>query len=323
MDTYLLKAKGLTKHFPVKGGFFNRTVGHVAAVNGVSLAIKKGETLGLVGESGCGKSTLGRLLLNLIDSTSGEVFFKGEDITNCDKSRMIALRRKMQIIFQDPYASLNPRMTVGSTLMEPMEIHGLFPSKEDRRKRVLELLDQVQLPSDAINKYPHEFSGGQRQRVCIARALAVDPEFIVCDEPVSALDVSVQAQIVNLLMDLQRDLRLAYLFITHDLKVVEHISNRVAVMYLGHIVEVADASELYTRAKHPYTQSLYSAIPHPDPDAHGSRIILEGDIPSPKNPPPGCHFHPRCRFATDRCGREYPEESSQSETHKYNCFNPL
>ena len=323
MSAYLLETRGLTKKFPVKGGLLNRAVGHIAAVTDVSLAIKRGETLGLVGESGCGKTTLGRLLLKLIDSTSGEILFKGEPITDYKKAKMGPLRRKMQIIFQDPYASLNPRMTVGNILMEPLEIHGIYLSKKERRNRVFDLLDQVKLPRDALERYPHEFSGGQRQRVCIARALAVEPEFIVCDEPVSALDVSVQAQIVNLLMDLQRELRLTYLFITHDLKVVEHISNRIAVMYLGHIVESADASDLYAKAKHPYTQALYSSVPQPDPGAHGKRIILKGDIPSPKKPPSGCHFHPRCRFVTDRCRWQYPSELNQSETHKYRCFNPL
>ncbi|CAM9873521.1 unnamed protein product [Chrysoparadoxa australica] len=236
---------------------------------------------------------------------------------------MREIRRKMQIIFQDPYASLNPRMTIGGILAEPMDIHGLFTGKEERKKRLYELLDQVQLPKDALNKYPHEFSGGQRQRICIARALAVEPEFIVCDEPVSALDVSVQAQVVNLLMDLQRDLGLTYLFIAHDLKVVEYISSRVAVMYLGNMIEVAESHELYGGARHPYTKALFSAIPKPNPNVHMDRILLEGDIPSPMNPPSGCHFHPRCWNATDKCRETYPGITDESATHQYKCHNPI
>ncbi|MBK24209.1 MAG: oligopeptide ABC transporter ATP-binding protein [Halobacteriovorax sp.] len=322
MSEYLLEVNNLTKKFPIKGGILGREVGAVYAVNDVSFKIKKGETLGLVGESGCGKTTLGRSLLRLIEPTSGEVFFNGVDITKLDADQMREMRRKMQIIFQDPYASLNPRMTVGGILAEPMEIHGLFKDKEERRKRLLQLLDQVQLPADALNKYPHEFSGGQRQRICIARALAVEPEFIVCDEPVSALDVSVQAQVVNLMMDLQKDLGLTFLFIAHDLKVVEYISNRVAVMYLGNMVEVAESHELYGGARHPYTKALFSAIPNPNPNVTHDRIILEGDIPSPMNPPSGCHFHPRCWNATDECRGSYPPVTEESLTHAYRCYNP-
>jgi len=320
---YLIEVKNLTKRFPIKGGLFGKEVGAVRAVNNISFKIKKGETLGLVGESGCGKTTLGRSILRLIEPTSGEVFYNGEDIIKFDSDRMRAVRRKMQIIFQDPYASLNPRMTVGAILSEPMEIHKLNPGKEARKKRLYELLDQVQLPKDALNKYPHEFSGGQRQRVCIARALAVEPEFIVCDEPVSALDVSVQAQVVNLLMDLQKDLGLTYLFIAHDLKVVEYISNRVAVMYLGNMVEVAESHELYGGSRHPYTKALFSAIPQPNPNISHDRIILEGDIPSPMNPPSGCHFHPRCWMAKDECKQDYPSITNQSETHEFKCHNPI
>lgn len=322
MSEYLLEVNNLTKKFPIKGGIFGREVGAVYAVNDVSFKIKKGETLGLVGESGCGKTTLGRSLLRLIEPSAGEIKFNGVDITELDADGMREMRRKIQIIFQDPYASLNPRMTVGGILAEPMEIHGLFTGKEERRKRLLQLLDQVQLPADALNKYPHEFSGGQRQRICIARALAVEPEFIVCDEPVSALDVSVQAQVVNLMMDLQKDLGLTFLFIAHDLKVVEYISNRVAVMYLGNMVEVAESHELYGAARHPYTKALFSAIPNPNPNVTHDRIILEGDIPSPMNPPNGCHFHPRCWNATEECKSSYPPVTEQSETHAYRCFNP-
>ncbi len=322
MSEYLIEVKDLCKTFPIKGGLLGREVGAVKAVNNVSFKIKKGETLGLVGESGCGKTTLGRSILRLIEPTSGEIIFNGKNIVNNSASEMRAIRRKMQIIFQDPYASLNPRMTIGDILSEPMDIHELHTDKEARKKRLLQLLNQVQLPADALNKYPHEFSGGQRQRICIARALAVEPEFIVCDEPVSALDVSVQAQVVNLLMDLQKELGLTYLFIAHDLKVVEYISNRVAVMYLGNMVEVAESSELYGHAKHPYTKALFSAIPQPTTDKRADRIILEGDIPSPMNPPSGCHFNPRCWNALDVCRKEFPAVTTHSPTHQYRCYNP-
>ena len=249
--------------------------------------------------------------------------FNGKNIIENSADEMRAVRRKMQIIFQDPYASLNPRMTVGDILAEPMEIHELHTNPSDRKRRLLELLNQVQLPADALSKYPHEFSGGQRQRICIARALAVEPEFIVCDEPVSALDVSVQAQVVNLLIDLQKELGLTYLFIAHDLKVVEYISNRVAVMYLGNMVEVAESHELYGAAKHPYTKALFSAIPHANPEGKKERIILEGDIPSPMNPPTGCHFHPRCWNCKDECKTNFPPIVNQSSTHQYRCYNPI
>ncbi|MFI5389798.1 MAG: ABC transporter ATP-binding protein [Bacteriovoracales bacterium] len=320
----LLEIKNLNKKFPIKGGFFGREVAAVNAVNNVSFQIKKGETLGLVGESGCGKTTLGRSILRLIEPTSGQVIFDGTDVTKLNAGDMRAMRRRMQIIFQDPYASLNPRMTIGNILSEPMDIHELFKNKAERSKRLKQLLNQVGLSSrDTLNKYPHEFSGGQRQRICIARALAVEPDFIVCDEPVSALDVSVQAQVINLLMDLQKELKLTYLFIAHDLKVVEYISTEVAVMYLGTVVEKASAQELYGDCKHPYTKALFSAIPVPKPGHKKGRIILEGDIPSPMNPPTGCHFHPRCWKATEICTRIYPEATPQTPTHDFKCYHPI
>jgi len=302
----LLSVRNLEKRFPIKGGIFSREVASVKAVSNVSFEIKRGETLGLVGESGCGKSTLGRSILRLIEPSHGQIFFKGQDITHLPAQEMRKLRRQMQIIFQDPYASLNPRMTVEDILSEPLEIHKLFNSKGERKQRILKLLDLCGLRREAIAKYPHEFSGGQRQRICIARALAVEPEFIVCDEPVSALDVSIQAQIVNLMQDLQKELGLTYLFIAHDLKVVEHISTRVAVMYLGKVVEMAEAEELYNEPKHPYTRALLSAIPLPDPNYKKDRVILRGDVPSPINPPSGCYFHPRCPIAKDNCRVDAP-----------------
>jgi oligopeptide transport system ATP-binding protein len=297
----------LAKKFPIKGGLFSREIGSVKAVSDVSFKIRRGETLGLVGESGCGKSTLGRCILRLIEPTAGQIIFKGQDITGLPAGALRKLRRNIQIIFQDPYASLNPRMTVEALLAEPLEIHKIGSSKLERRKRILKLLDLCGLRSEAISRYPHEFSGGQRQRICIARALAVEPEFIVCDEPVSALDVSIQAQIVNLLQDLQKELGLTYLFIAHDLKVVEHISTHVAVMYLGKIVEMSTAENLYDSPKHPYTQALLSAIPMPDPDYRKTRTILKGDVPSPIDPPSGCQFHPRCPVMRDKCKVEVPE----------------
>lgn len=316
----LLRVENLVKHFPVTGGFWGKEVASVKAVSDVSFTLNKGETLGLVGESGCGKSTLGRTLIRLIDSTSGNIFFKGENITHTTGEKLRELRRKMQIIFQDPYASLNPRMTIGAILEEPLIIHNLFASDKDRKDRVKQLAEVVGLRPEVLNRYPHEFSGGQRQRVGIARALAVEPELIVCDEPVSALDVSIQAQVINLLRELQNKFGLTYIFIAHDLKVVEHVSSRVAVMYLGKIVEFANSQDLYLKPTHPYTRALLSAIPVPDPRAKEERIILKGDVPSPMNPPSGCHFHPRCPIAGPECVTTTPKLEAKFDKHFASCL---
>jgi oligopeptide transport system ATP-binding protein len=320
MSEVVLKVENVVKNFPITGGLFGHEVASVKAVQGVSFEVKKGETLGLVGESGCGKSTLGRCLIRLLEPTSGKISYHGKDITRVHGEELRHLRRKLQIIFQDPYASLNPRMTIGSIIEEPLIIHKLYDSDKDREDRVRELVNLVGLRHEHLSRYPHEFSGGQRQRVGIARALAVNPELIVCDEPVSALDVSIQAQVVNLLMDLQQKLGLTYVFIAHDLKVVEHVSTKVAVMYLGKIVEYADAEELYRNPKHPYTKALLSAIPVPDPKGKHDRIILTGDVPSPINPPVGCNFHPRCPWASEECKKVVPPLEEKVPNHTAACI---
>ncbi|HKI99368.1 MAG TPA: dipeptide ABC transporter ATP-binding protein [bacterium] len=302
----LLQVRDLKKHFPIRRGVLSRTVGFVYAVDGISFHINKGETLGLVGESGCGKSTAGKTVLKLIEPTSGSIEVRGTDITALDKSHMRPYRREMQIIFQDPYSSLNPRMSAGAIVGEPLTIHSIAAGKE-KQERVAALFDRVGLRPEHMVKYPHEFSGGQRQRIGIARALALNPSLIIGDEPVSALDVSIQAQVINLLIDLQEEYQLSYLFIAHDLAVVEHISHRIAVMYLGKIVEMTDKRTLFDMPLHPYTEALLSAVPIPDPRVkRGKRIILRGDVPSPINPPPGCHFHTRCPYAFNRCMVDAP-----------------
>lgn len=318
MSDVLLEVNDLKQYFPIRTGFFKRTP--LKAVDGVTFTINKGETLGLVGESGCGKTTVGRSILRLYEPTAGQVFFDGEEVT---KNNINTMRKKMQMVFQDPYSSLDPRMTVEDIIGEPLDVHGLYSNKKERREKILELMNYVGLNSEHATRYAHEFSGGQRQRIGIARALAVDPKFIVCDEPVSALDVSIQAQVINMFEELQEKLGVAYLFIAHDLLVVHHISQRIAVMYLGKIVEMADADELNANPLHPYTQSLLSAVPIPDPDIARSRqrIVLEGDVPSPLNMPTGCPFRTRCRYATEQCAQECPTLTDRGNGHMSACFN--
>ncbi|MBM4103585.1 MAG: dipeptide ABC transporter ATP-binding protein [Planctomycetes bacterium] len=315
----LLEVKDLKTHFPIRKGVLNRTVGYVKAVDGVSFSIRQGSTLGLVGESGCGKTTVGRTLLRLIPASDGKVFFEGQDVLGLAASRMKHLRRQMQIMFQDPYGSLNPRMTVRDIVGEGLTVHRVARGRQ-RSLRVNEILEQVGLSARYAERFPHEFSGGQRQRIGIARALAVNPKFIVCDEPVSALDVSIQSQIINLLQDLQEKLGLTYLFIAHDLAVVEHISEYVAVMYLGRIVEYARRDDLYLRPLHPYTRALLSAIPQPNPEKKHSRMVLKGEVPSPANPPAGCHFHPRCPWAEERCKTEDQKLEGKADQHCAACW---
>ncbi|ALA54683.1 dipeptide ABC transporter ATP-binding protein [Shouchella clausii] len=319
MSNVLLEAKGLKMHFPIKAGVIRRTVGYVKAVDGITLNVYKGESLGIVGESGSGKSTLGRMLLRLLDPTEGEVYFNGEQISNLSNRKMRPYRRDMQMVFQDPYASLNPRMTIGELLEEPLLVHKTMNTKADRKKRAEELLETVGLPKSSYNKYPHEFSGGQRQRVGIARALSTKPKLIIGDEPVSALDVSIQSQVLNLMKDLQDEFQLTYLFIAHDLSVVKHISDRVAVMYLGRIVEIAQKDSLYETPLHPYTEALISAVPSTDVTVKKEKISLKGELPSPANPPKGCAFHTRCPHAYERCKHERPEMTEQKDGHFVAC----
>lgn len=314
----LLEVENLVKYFPVRTGVFSRISAWVKAVDGVTFNIKKGETLGLVGESGCGKTTTGRCVIRLIEPTSGKVKYNGEDLLSTTSERLLELRKEMQIIFQDPFASLNPRMNVGRIIGEGMAIQKKY-SKSEIQDRVINLLKRVGLEVDHMKRYPHEFSGGQRQRIGIARALVVNPKFIICDEPVSALDVSIQSQILNLLDELQEEFGLTYLFIAHDLSVVEHVSKRVAVMYLGKIVEIAFRDELYENPLHPYTEALLSAVPIPDPRVKTKRIILKGDVPNPVNVPTGCNFHPRCMYRKDICSKEIPTLRDMGEEHKVAC----
>jgi oligopeptide transport system ATP-binding protein len=319
----LVDVKDLKMHFPVTSGLvFQREVAQVKAVDGVSFSIKRGETLGLVGESGCGKTTTGRCILQLYKPTAGQVMFEGNDLTRMGNRQMRRMRREMQVIFQDPYSSLNPRMTAGDIIGEPLVVHGLVRNNKEKRDKVRELLDNVGLHPYMANRFPHEFSGGQRQRIGVARALSVDPKLIVCDEPVSALDVSIQAQVINLLEELQERFSLTYLFIAHDLSVVRHISDRVAVMYLGKVVEIADRTEIYENPLHPYTKALLSAVPIPDPviDAQRERIILTGEVPSPLNPPTGCVFHPRCSMAVGHCSEIEPELKEITPGHWVACL---
>ncbi|WP_202081409.1 ABC transporter ATP-binding protein [Caldalkalibacillus salinus] len=314
----LLKVQGLKKYFPIKGGLLKRTIGHVKAVDDISFDIYKGETLGIVGESGSGKSTLGRTIMRLLDPTEGEIFFKGQNISQLSQRQMRKHRRDLQMVFQDPYASLNQRMTIGELLTEPMYVHHMYTHQE-RRQRAVKLLDTVGLPAAAMQKYPHEFSGGQRQRIGIARALSISPDLIIADEPVSALDVSVQSQVLNLMADLQEEFDLTYLFIAHDLSVVKHFSDRVGVMYLGKLMEMGPKQSLYAKPLHPYSQALLSAVPKPDPKAKRERVILKGDLPSPSNPPSGCVFRTRCPEAHAKCAEVVPSWTHMGDGHYVAC----
>jgi oligopeptide transport system ATP-binding protein len=315
----LLEVSDLVKQYPVRGGILRRKVGTVHAVDGVSFTVGVGETLGLVGESGCGKSTVARSILRLVEPTSGSIRINGQEITHLGKAALRSHRRSMQIIFQDPFASLNPRMTAGDIVGEPLSVHGLATGRA-KQERVAELFDQVGLRPDQMLNYPHQFSGGQRQRICIARALSLGPDLIVCDEPVSALDVSIQAQVINLLIDLQRKHDFSYLFIAHDLAVVAHISHRVAVMYLGRIVELAEKTELFANPRHPYTQALLASVPVANPKTRSLRPLIDGDVPSPINPPSGCAFHTRCRYVMERCKSETPALAAVGAPHQVACF---
>ena len=319
MSEIILSVRDLKKYFPIKAGVLQKTVGHVKAVDGVSFDIVKGETLGIVGESGCGKSTTRRAIIRLFEKTGGDVYFNGKEVHSLNHKELRAIRPKMQMIFQDPYSSLNPRMTVGQIVGEALLDNGIITDKVELRKKVMKTIEECGLASYHIDRYPHEFSGGQRQRIGIARALALDPDFIIADEPVSALDVSIQAQIINLLMDLQKERGFTYLFISHDLSVVEHISTRVGVMYLGSMVELANKKDMYKNPLHPYTQALLSAAPVPDPTAERKRIILTGDIPSPANPPSGCKFHTRCPYAMPICKTDIPEFKDRGNKHFVAC----
>lgn len=322
MSDYLLETRNLKMHFPIKAGVFRRTVRHVKAVDGVNLRVRKGETLGIVGESGCGKSTLARSILQLIKPTSGEIYFQGQNIMEYGHKQMRQLRRDMQIIFQDPFASLNPRMKVGEIIAAPLRAYKM---NNNKKERVRELMEIVGLKPEHFNRYPHEFSGGQRQRIGIARALALRPKLIICDEPISALDVSIQAQVINLLEDLQKEFDLTYIFIAHDLSAVKHIASRISVMYLGRIVETAESSRFYEKAQHPYTNALLSAVPKPDPrqEKKRKRIVLKGDVPSPANPPQGCAFHTRCPRAQEYCRENTPTIKEVNAEHEVSCFFPV